>query len=194
MSETHPTTLRLFVGWPIPDAIRDEIRDLVSPLRTKLPRASWTRPETYHITFAFLGDHPDAIVPRLAGELEAALEGTTSFEVRAAAPGFFPSMKRPRVGWIAVDPEDRLGDVARRIRHAIGRSGLTMDRKPFTAHLTLVRIRDGWPPSAADEFLARFEPFESSSGICSSISLFASRLEPSGAVHTELHRVEFRPA
>lgn len=187
-------TLRLFVGWPLPAGVRDEIVEALAPLRAKLPRASWTRPETYHVTFAFLGDHSEAVVPRLAEELDQVVHNVVETSVVARAPGFFPSIKRPRVGWIALEPAAALGEVAGRVRGAVRRAGLTMDEKPFASHLTLVRIREGWPPTAAQAFLDRLGPFETTAAPFGFVSLYSSRLEPSGAIHTELHRVDLRPS
>ncbi|MEO6059031.1 MAG: RNA 2',3'-cyclic phosphodiesterase, partial [Candidatus Limnocylindria bacterium] len=61
---------RCFVGVPIGDELRHELRTTVEALRATLPIAHdalrWTEPEGWHVSLAFLGPtHVDAI-PRLA--------------------------------------------------------------------------------------------------------------------------------
>jgi 2'-5' RNA ligase len=64
--------------------------------------------------------------------------------------------------------------------------GVSFDAKPFKAHLTLVRIRDPWRPADTERFLQAVGAAGEIRFTIDRISLFESRLLPSGAVHEEL--------
>ena len=50
--------MRLFVAIDIPDEARRVLSDAVAPLRDRHDGLRWTRPATWHLTLAFLGDLP----------------------------------------------------------------------------------------------------------------------------------------
>jgi 2'-5' RNA ligase len=51
--------MRLFIAISFPESELRAISDRVSMVKTKLPPASWVRPETQHLTFAFLGEQQE---------------------------------------------------------------------------------------------------------------------------------------
>ena len=164
------------------------LHERVAKLKPRLPSASWVRPESQHLTFAFLGEQDDALVERLAPLLELALANEATFEARLRGCGFFPNVRRARVGWIGVEPHERFEDVARAVRTAVEAAGVTLDRADFRAHLTLMRIRDAWPPLAVQTFEAGLRDFVSEPFALRDVTLYSSRLNPSGAIHTPLRR------
>jgi len=182
---------RLFIGWELPEDVRREVGAAVEPLRRKLPDASWVRPETYHLTFAFLGDQPESAVTRIGGWLDASFRDFARTEVRVTRPGFFLSAKRPRVGWLAVEPEEALVEVGERVREAMTKLELELDGKSFRPHLTLVRTRKGWRERDARSMLEVLAEFRSGPASFDRVSLFGSELTPRGAIHNALHTVGF---
>ncbi len=53
--------MRLFVALNLPPELRMRIADeVIAPLGERLPRVRWVRPETLHVTLAFLGERSDA--------------------------------------------------------------------------------------------------------------------------------------
>ena len=74
--------MRLFVAASFPDAVTKELNRRVMTVKPKLGPASFVRPETQHLTFAFLGEQDDSIVGRLTAEVGRALQVTPRFEAR----------------------------------------------------------------------------------------------------------------
>ncbi|MBI4803838.1 MAG: RNA 2',3'-cyclic phosphodiesterase [Desulfovibrio sp.] len=136
---------RLFVGLPLPENYQRGLERLVQSLKPVVPGScSWTRPGNWHITLAFLGDIPLARAP----ELSAVLAGISwnAFSFMAGGGGFFPSAKRPRVVWVgAAEGGDRCRELASSVAGALVSLGLTLDEKPFSAHLTVGRIKSSRP-------------------------------------------------
>ena len=181
---------RLFIGWPVPDPMREEISEAIRPLRTALPSASWVRPETYHVTFAFLGEQPEQTVTLIADSLDEALEGVFAERVRVIRPGFFPDKRRCRVGWLEVVPAEPLTEVSGRVENALVRAGMETDKRVFKPHLTVVRTKGKWTPRDAEHFVDRLDALRSKECVFDRVILFGSELTAEGAIHSVLHRVD----
>ena len=180
--------MRLFLASTFPAEVLRELNDRVSKLRPRLPAASWTRPESQHLTFAFLGEQPESLIETLDTNVAPALAGVPRFESKLHSCGFFPNPRRARVGWIGLEPESAFAKVADAVRGAVSRSGVAIDASEFKAHLTLMRIRDPWPPASIELFTHSLRDYASSAFSVDEVTLFSSQLNPKGAVHTALRR------
>ena len=187
--------MRAFLAVPADPAWAEAGRTLVEKLRASSPRASWTKPESWHLTLRFLGEISDADAASFADALEERRVGAVpAAELRSAGPVAFPSRGRPRVLGIGLSTPasleslwDAAGEAARRI-------GLAPEHRSFRPHLTLARVRNPWPRSAVDVFWAEVEGWSSPPWRFSSCVLFSSRLDPTGAVHTPVRTWELTPA
>jgi 2'-5' RNA ligase len=50
----------------------------------------------------------------------------------------------------------------------------------------MMRIREGWPPASIDLFSRSLRDFQSAPFRVDAVTLFSSKLDPKGAVHTPL--------
>lgn len=155
-------------------------------MRARLPKSAWVGRDAYHLTFAFLGEHDVAAVPLIASAMESATSTLAAIDARLEGGGFFPNERRPRVGWVAVEPREPVVAIADAVRAELAERGVSFDAKPFKPHLTLVRIREAWK----DHDVALFREAAGAVGAIpfrlDRVSLFESQLRPAGAVHTEL--------
>ncbi len=127
---------RLFVAVDVADEARAALAEAVEPLQQRWPSLRWVRPESWHITLAFVGQ----VSPRRAAAVDAAAHcaaaGIRVFEVRlSGALGTFGRS----VLWAGLAPSPPLEHVARGTRGALADRGIATDDKPFHAHLTLAR-------------------------------------------------------
>src|SRR6476469_44439 len=104
--------MRLFVATSFPEPVTRDLNQRLAAIKPKLPPASWVRPETQHLTFAFLGEQDEAVIDKLAPTLEEALRGNSQFTAVLKGAGFFPNARRPRVGWAGLDPGAPFADIA----------------------------------------------------------------------------------
>jgi 2'-5' RNA ligase len=178
--------MRLFIATNFPSEVLRELNERVAKLRPRLPAASWVREETQHLTFAFLGDQPDALVEQLAAPLADALARVPAFESRLHASGFFPNPRHARVGWIGLEPEARYVEIARVVRGVVEANGVKLDGGDFKPHLTMMRMREGWPPSSIELFTRSLKNYTSAPFTVDAVTLFSSQLNPKGAIHTPL--------
>ena len=101
--------MRLFIATTFPQDVLRLLNDRIVLVRPKLPPASWVRPETQHLTFAFLGEQPESLVDRLSPLLTARLAKVARFDATLRGCGFFPNHRHARVGWVGAEPEERFG-------------------------------------------------------------------------------------
>ena len=180
--------MRLFIATAFPEDVLRALNERVSPVKSRLPPATWVRPETQHLTFAFLGEQPESMIDALAPLVERELKRVGRFEGSLHGCGFFPNPRHARVGWIGVEPEEPFAAIARAVRAAVAAAGLALDSSEFKPHLTVMRMREGWPPMSIETFNRALRDFRSQPFGVDGVTLYSSQLNPKGAIHTPLRR------
>ena len=178
--------MRLFLAATFPVEVLRDVNERVAQLKPRLPPASWVRPEGQHLTFAFLGEQPESLVEDLREPLTNTLAAIPRFDARLHGCGFFPNSRHARVGWIGLQPEQAFAEVARAVREVVTAKGVALDRAEFKPHLTLMRMREGWPPASIDLFCRSLRDVQSPPFVVDQVTLFSSQLHPKGAIHTPL--------
>ena len=87
---------------------------------------------------------------------------------------------------MGLDPEQPFVDVATKVRDAVTATGITLDEAHFKPHLTIMRIRDQWPRACIEAFEQALGSYESAPFTVSRVTLYSSKLNPSGAIHTAI--------
>jgi 2'-5' RNA ligase len=184
------TTVRSFLAFEIPDGLKSRLASDLEVLRESLPRSRWTRPQGWHLTLKFLGEVERPALADLVAELEPRVRALDPVTVELSRTGFFPTATRPRVAWIggsAVGSEEVLAAV----ESAATAVGLPRERRPWSAHLTLARMKSQWSKNAVSRFLEWGDSLNLEEFTCWEVVLFRSDLQPGGAVYTALERCPF---
>ncbi|RIK42690.1 MAG: RNA 2',3'-cyclic phosphodiesterase [Chloroflexi bacterium] len=138
---------RLFAAVPLDAEVQQAVARLQRGLATRAWPVRWVQPELAHITVKFFGDVPVGQLGVLRSQLASAAERSMATTLSTAGVGAFPSVTRPRVIWLGlsgnVKPLERL---VARVDAATGGDGGRPADKPFRAHITLGRVRDGARP------------------------------------------------
>ena len=182
MSAPEPErNLRLFVAIELPDVVRDALAAAIDTLRAAGVDEGlrWVRPEGIHVTLKFLGSTPPAIVPEITAGLDRAVAGVTAFDLQPEGLGAFhggrnlhftrqyPRESYPtniRVLWVGVAGDiERLADVASRVEAELQPLGFPGEKRAFSAHLTLARVRDDADADTRRRLSHELEPFLSKS-------------------------------
>lgn len=126
--------MRCFVAlWP-DEAARDRLASVAREQQRRFPRSRAMRAENLHLTLAFIGELDEARAAKVAAALEAL--PFELFEWTLDAVGAF---ERARVLWAAGPDCAPLAALAQRIRALLDGLHVRYDRKPFVAHVTLLR-------------------------------------------------------
>jgi 2'-5' RNA ligase len=178
--------MRLFIAISFPESELRAISDRIAMVKSRLPPASWVRPETQHLTFAFLGEQPESLLETLTQLVEENLSRVSRFDARLRGSGFFPNPRHARVGWVGAEPVEKFRAVADAVRTGVKAAGVTLDGGDFRPHLTLFRIRTSWPPACIEVFNGALRDYKSDPVPVDAVTLFSSELNPKGAIHTPL--------
>jgi 2'-5' RNA ligase len=194
LSMSDSGRIRAFLAVPSDGLWVESARGLVARLEQSLPRASWTKPSSWHLTLKFF----ERITPGEARAFAAAIEPVTSGAVEGdiAASGavVFPPRGHARVLGIGFAPSPALDEVTRVAREAEAaarRLGLQEEQRPFHAHVTLARLRSPWPPEAVETYRKEVEAWSFPAWHVRSSVLYESRLLREGAVHSPLEEWSF---
>lgn len=179
--------MRLFVAVNFPVPVRRTLARVTSQLSGAELPVRWTSGDAFHLTLRWLGDRDDedrAAVTAILHELAAEFE---PFEAGFGSVGAFPSPRRPRVIWIAVEAGPHLRLLRDELERRLARDGFGRDERSFRPHVTLGRaMRDARPGA--------FRPFVALSGDIgieaafpvTSVDLMRSHLHPDGARYERL--------
>ncbi len=183
---TQEQKLRLFVALAVPEEVKTHLVAMQSELRRQLAPllASWTRPESMHLTLHFLGDVESSRVDALVANLAAALTGFGPLSLAAQRLGCFPDARSPRVLWVSVeDRVDRLTELQRRIVTASAGFGREPAEKTFVGHVTLARARqfNRWQSGILADSVKRAQNLCFGEWRSDQIHLMRSELSPGGS-------------
>ncbi|PTW59084.1 2'-5' RNA ligase [Breoghania corrubedonensis] len=164
---------RLFTGLEIPA----EIGMRLSLLRGGLRNARWIEPENYHITLRFIGDIDD----RLAYEVVDALGRIhrDPIEIHLDGLGAFGKDK-PHSIHARVEPTPALVELQGEQERIIQRLGLPAERRKFTPHMTVCRLRGGTSPADVANWLAMRGDFQAPAFTAGRFVLFSSKTSTGG--------------
>ena len=108
-----------------------------------------------------------------------------AFDVAFRGVGTFPQGRRARVIWLGVREGAESLVALHEITGARLRTlGLDLEKRPFTPHLTLARLREGAPARAMRSIAAMDDDVGRSR--VDNVRLYESRLGSGGATHTIL--------
>jgi len=182
--------LRAFIAIQIPDKIKNEIAaDSVELHRAGDRSVRWVAPGNIHLTVKFLGNIAAAKLGTLGRALVKVTSQHNPFSLTIADIGAFPNLRHPRVIWIGVNPTTALNSLEGNIGKALAELGFSIDDKPFSAHLTIGRVRDQATPAqirALTDALTKSRPGELGTFAVETIHLLQSELQPAGPVYTHL--------
>ncbi len=124
--------IRAFVGLKIPK----EVSAALIAAQGHLPFGRFVPPENFHVTLAYLGEHPENLIEDVHGLLE--IIDAPSFEVEVAGMAAFGSAP-PRSVFGAVRPEPALSHLRKKVLRAVRDAGISLSHKKYVPHVTLAR-------------------------------------------------------
>ncbi len=185
---TPINTIRSFLALEIPNTVISRVAEARAVIGCELPHARWTRPEGWHLTLKFLGEVETPVLDGLRSALAPRLFGLGAVTVRLGEGGFYPSPNRPRVAWIGGVAKGA-EEVVEAIEEVAGTLGFERERRRWSVHLTLARLKSPWQTTAVDRFLEWGRGLDLEEFRCREVVLFSSRLQPGGPVYTALERM-----
>jgi len=189
--------IRSFIAVELPEELKRDLTAIKLQLQS-VSRApvKWVDLQGIHLTLKFLGNIDASITGKVTETIEEAVQGVHPFHLGAGGLGVFPSMKRVQVVWVGLSGEvDRLSQLQQRIESGLAPLGFARERRPFTPHLTLARIRDRATQNERQELgkLVAGTSFETSCHIkVDTVHLMKSQLTREGPIHSRISSVKLK--
>ncbi len=177
--------MRLFVALNLPKKEKDRVYRAAKPLRDEGLPVRWIEPDTYHVTLKFLGEVGDQRLEAIGQALDKVATSNTPFDLQLREFGAFPTIRRPRVLWIAVEPTPALRCLKQDIEWALSDWGFERDTQAFHPHISLGRANadDGAGAFRGLDALAAGLSYQGG-GTARKIDLMRSRLGKGGASYS----------
>ncbi|XYD08649.1 RNA 2',3'-cyclic phosphodiesterase [Methylobacterium sp. NMS12] len=160
---------RLFTGLAVPA----EIAEALKVYQGGLPGARWIEPSDFHVTLRFLGD-VEATVADDVVEALSEMRARPALTVTLGGLGIFGG-DRPRALYAPVVPEAGLIDLQAEQERLVRRAGVEPERRKFTPHVTLARLRRDATPEATAMYLSQAPVFTPLTYTLDRVTLFSAR-------------------
>ncbi len=186
---------RTFIALELNEALQGFLGDMISRASQELPDVRWVDPAGIHLTLAFLGELTDKQLDSAIDATEVAARRSVPFEYRLKGLGIFGSPLQPRVIWMGVEdlPSGHIqGSPLQQLHRVLTKElelrGFEVEKRPFSPHLTLARIKKPLSPDEQQRLqrLLHSKQAGASSSICrvNHLCVMKSELSRTGAKYT----------
>ena len=187
--------IRSFIAIELPS----ELKSILGSFQNEMTSAGgsfvkWVSPDSIHVTLKFLGNILAEKVEVIGSAIEEACAGAKPFTLEMGELGGFPNLKQPRVLWVGLHGDiERVKLLQMNIDNNLVKLGFDKEKREFTPHITLARMRDKASPVDRRKFgeMVVNKHFDFRYKIdVESINLMRSQLLPGGAVYSCLAKLK----
>jgi 2'-5' RNA ligase len=182
--------MRVFIAIDIDEEIRKALRDLERQLQSKVDvkkgDVKWVNPDSIHLTLKFLGEIKDQQVVEVCNTVEDVAGKHSGFELDVESVGHFGG-RSARVVWVGCGRNcDLLHRLQEDIEHELAAAGWPEEKRRFTGHLTLCRVRNPKAGVKLAQLTEAYRDFKLGTMPAEAVVVYQSQLRPSGPVYTAL--------
>lgn len=176
--------MRAFIAVELSKEIKEtlaRIQQKLSPFRQSL---NIVNPENIHLTLRFLGEIDKGMVEEINTALQEAAKEYFQFSIALGNIAAFPKIEYPRVIWAGITKGNaELLNIAAAIEEKLVHIGLPKEDKPFSAHITIARVKSSHDRAQLVAALKAIPPLAQQETLINKFIFFKSTLTPHGAVH-----------
>lgn len=176
--------VRAFIALELPDEIRERLFRAAEELRPCPARLTFVEQKNIHITVKFLGEVDDTLLPRVKDALSSIPFRPFELSVGDITVN---DPKRPFTVWASITDGGESGELFRIVEDRLAPLGFGRERRRFTPHATIARIKVPHPslPATVRSLAGK------TGGKCliSGLKLKKSTLLPAGPVYEDLLEV-----
>ena len=167
---------RLFIAVDIPETIKKNLESMFFGI----PGARWVSLDQLHLTVRFIGDVDGVMFLDIKDRL--AEINISPFDIKMKGLGHFPPRGAPRIIWAGLEKSETLMFLRKKIDTALLQIGVTPEKRKFSPHITLARLKNT-PPQKVARFLSGNGFFSQEPFQVEDFKLYSSTLTPKGAIH-----------
>ena len=178
--------IRTFISLELPQTVRNKLFthiELISG-NYKLQQIRWLSKENFHLTLVFLGNVEYVLIGSLQSKLEQNLSSIKAVNFRFSDITPFPFSGTPKIAAAMLKHSEELIQLQNNIAKCVRDFGIDLERRRFTPHVTLGRLKS----RSRESFV--FQPQQIFlEGVSEKVVIFQSVLTPKGAVYTSLEEI-----
>ncbi len=181
-------TVRLFVAIELSDAVRTALQRVQEGLRRSCEGVRWVRMDQAHLTIKFLGEVPDGSPSEVSEAVSRGAAAAEPFDMEFAGCGCFPPRGAVRVIWAGAGEQS--GALLRYVEATeaeLEAVGFERERRGFSAHITLGRVREDRSGGSLREAVDAAE-LRAVDQTVTSVVLMSSVLSPKGPTYSVVSR------
>jgi len=179
--------IRTFIALELPDQAKLDIAAVQNDLTSAGLKLRWVKPQNIHLTLKFLGEVDREKIADICDVLTAVACRHQFFNLQPRGLACFPGLKNPRVMWVGISGElDVLKALQNDVENVLIPLGFNAEKRSFRGHLTIGRIKNRLNSRKLVEALRTHSGFNSDSFNVKQVSVFESKLQPTGPIYTKL--------
>ena len=178
---------RGFIAIEIP--VTDQIIRFQDDIKKTTAQVKLVEPENIHITLKFLGDTPINQIEEIESIIKKAIGSTKKHTIKIEGTGVFPNENYIKVIWIGIKETDSIAQIANSINTQCSTIGFKKDRRGFSAHLTIGRMKSSKGKDQIVDLLKSYKDTLFAEMLVNEIHLKKSTLTPKGPIYETLSTI-----
>ena len=179
--------LRTFIAVDLESSLQKSLQHIQNTLKPLNMDVIWVKPENIHITLKFLGETPPKKAEAISKIFPDLFKEIRPFEIQLSRLGVFPTMERPNVIWVGIDHgSSEIKELAAVLEETMSLLGYPRERREFTAHLTLGRVKSLRNCGLLKKTIKDYSAEETIRQTINTITFFKSTLSAQGSIYQPL--------
>ena len=183
--------VRAFIGIELDNSLKSDLKEQLRALRKSFPNLKWVDSKNYHLTLRFLGEVNNETITELKSIINNSAKGINAIKATINQLGAFPHPDHPRVIWLGLGRgKKEMVELHSSLEADIQKLGFSGERHSYTPHLTIARLKKRSSPEDSLKKTIKNYNWKERELVIDNITLFKSRLRPSGPIYSLLHQAK----
>ncbi len=170
--------------------VSQKIKDLITELKHTGINAKIVETKNMHLTLKFLGETDTNLIDKIESTIRESVKNIDPFEIKLKNVGVFPNTNYIKVFWIGMQDSENLKKIAGEIDEKLNRIGFKKEKREFSAHLTIARVRSPRNKEKLIQLINKYQDTEFQKIKIEKITLKKSVITKKGPIYTNLAEVK----
>jgi 2'-5' RNA ligase len=166
-----------------------KIKELIQAIKKAQADVKLVEPENIHITLKFLGDVCEDQTNNIVSIITNACIDSKPFFLDLVGTDVFPNRDYIKIIWVGLKHIESIEPIAMHINEKLGRLGFDKDKRSFSPHVTIGRVRTAKNKQKLLSTIQQFQNVEFGKQKVDSIKLMKSVLTPKGPLYAVIKEI-----